>query len=273
MRPIERVLEVLDGPEERNGSYRAFCPAHDDRNTPNLDVKEGEGGRALVICRAGCDQERVLAALERRGLSRQELFERNGHGGGGSYTPPGNRSTDQPPERPATLENYAAYVGLPVEHLESLSLEQYHRLGKPAVRMPYLDESGEEVLLVRSRVSLTGKPKILTRKGDRHRLYGLWKLEEAREAGYAILVEGESDCQTLWFHGVPAVGIPGANGWKAEWAKELGGIGRLYFVVEDEAGERCWEKLAASPELRDRLRRVELEGANDVSELHKLYLG
>ena len=135
--------------------------------------------------------------------------------------------------------------------------------------MPYLDEAGEEVLLVRSRVSLTGKPKILTRKGDKHRLYGLWKLEEAREARYAVLVEGESDTQTLWFHGVPALGIPGANGWKAEWAADLEGIDRLYFVVEDEAGEQCWRKLAQTPEIRDRLYRVELDGAKDVSELHK----
>ena len=134
--------------------------------------------------------------------------------------------------------------------------------------MPYLDENGE-VLLTRSRVSLTGKPKVKTRKGDKHRLYGLWKLEEAREAGYAWLVEGESDSQTLWYHGEPAVGIPGANGWKAEWAADLEGIERLYFVVEDEAGEQCWRKLAATPEIRDRLYRVELEGAKDVSELHK----
>jgi hypothetical protein len=40
-------------------------------------------------------------------------------------------------------------------------------------------------------------------------------------------------------------------------------------VVEDEAGETCWEKLAATPEIRDRLYRVELEDAKDVSKLHK----
>ena len=82
-------------------------------------------------------------------------------------------------------------------------------------------------MLVRSRVSLTGKPKILTRKGNKHRLYGGWKLHEARKAGYVFLVEGESDAQTLWYHGEPAVGIPGANGWKAEWASELAGIDRI----------------------------------------------
>jgi hypothetical protein len=262
MRPVDLVVDQLEGVKQRGEGYQAQCPAHDD-NEPSLSVAEGEDGRALLKCFAGCETEEIVAALD---LEMKDLFERrNGHGGGGPYTPPENESTDQP----ATLENYAAYVGLPVEHLMALSLEQYYRLGKPAVRMPYLDEAGEEVLLVRSRVSLTGKPKILTRKGDKHRLYGLWKLVEAREAGYAWLVEGESDSQTLWYRGEPAVGIPGANGWKAEWAADLEGIERLYFVVEDEAGEQCWRKLAETLEIRDRLYRVELGDVKDVSELHK----
>jgi hypothetical protein len=267
-RPVDKVLERVERVREASSGWLVSCPLPDhgqgrgDRN-PSVSVTEGSDNCALVHCQAGCETGDIVAAW---GLTMADLFEhRNGHRGGESYTPSENGSTDQP----ATLENYAAYVGLPIEYLKSLSLEQYYRLGKPAVRMPYLDEAGEEVLLVRSRVALTGKPKILTRKGDKHHLYGLWRLERTREAGYAVLVEGESDAQTLWFHGVPGVGIPGANGWKAEWAPELEGIERLYFVVEDEAGERCWRKLAETPEIRDRLYRVELEGVKDVSELHK----
>ena len=268
MKPVELILERAEGVRRVGSGWMASCPhpehgrGYGDRN-PSVSITEGDDSRALVNCQAGCQTEDIVAEW---GLNMSDLFEnRNVHRGGGSYTSRETTSTDQP----ATLENYAAYVGLPVEHLKALSLEQYYRLGKPAVRIPYLDEAGEEVLLVRSRVSLTSKPKILTRKGDKHRLYGLWKLEEAREAGYAVLVEGESDAQTLWFHGVPALGIPGANGWKAEWAPELKGIDRLYFVIEDEAGERCWRKLAETPEIRDRLHRIELEDVKDVCELHK----
>ena len=261
MKPVEKVLEQLEEVKERSGSWIALCPAHNDRE-PSLSVSEGDAGRALLKCFANCELEEIVAAM---GLEMRDLFEQNGSGGGGTYTSSEIRSTDQPP----TLENYAAYIGLPVEHLESLSLEQYYRLGKPAVRIPYLDETGEEILLVRSRVSLTGKPKILTRKGDKHRLYGLCKLEEARKAGYAWLVEGESDSQTAWYYGEPAIGIPGANGWKQEWAQDLDGIGKLYFVVEDEAGEACYRKLAATPEIQERLYRAELDGVKDISELHK----
>jgi hypothetical protein len=42
------------------------CPAHSDRH-PSFAVDERHG-RVLVVCRAGCDQRDVLAALARRGL-------------------------------------------------------------------------------------------------------------------------------------------------------------------------------------------------------------
>ena len=44
----------------------ARCPAHDDRE-PSLSISEADG-KVLVRCHAGCDQERVIAALRSRGL-------------------------------------------------------------------------------------------------------------------------------------------------------------------------------------------------------------
>jgi len=271
--PLDRLMERLDGIRQNGDGYVARCPnpAHGkgrgDLN-PSLSVSEGADGRALVKCWGGCSIEEVIGPI---GLVKRDLFERNGSGEGGPPPPPTARSTRQPSSGPpATLENYATYVRLPVAFLKGgAGLREISYAGEPAVRMPYLSASGEEVLCIRFRVSLTGKPKVKTRKGDRHRLYGLWKLEEARKAGYAWVVEGESDCHTLWYNGEPAVGIPGAQGWKAEWAGELEGIDRLLFVIEDGAGEACWERLVASPEIRERLYRVELDGAKDVSELHK----
>ena len=31
-----------------------------------------------------------------------------------------------------------------------------------------------------------------------------------------MLVEGESDCHTLWHHRIPAVGLPGAGNWRED---------------------------------------------------------
>ncbi len=268
MKPVERVLERAENVRKVGSGWLVSCPnpthgkGRGDTN-PSVSVREGDDNRALVWCHAGCETEAVVSAW---GLSMDDLFERHdGREEGGSYTSSKTTSTGQP----ATLENYAAYVGLPVGFLKEIGLTQITYDHASAVRMPYLDQSGEEVLLARYRVALTGKPKVKTKRGDKHRLYGLWNLEAARKAGYVWLVEGESDAQTLWYHGEPAAGIPGANGWKAEWASELAGLDRIYFVVEDAAGEACWRKLAATPELQERLYRVELEGVKDVSELHK----
>jgi putative DNA primase/helicase len=57
MRPVEKVLEAVDAFEERANGFWCICPAHDDHD-PSLHVEEGEDGQVLVICRAGCDQER-----------------------------------------------------------------------------------------------------------------------------------------------------------------------------------------------------------------------
>src|SRR3954447_4139897 len=217
MRPLDRVLEHLTGVRPSGDGYEASCPnpTHGKRRgdlDPSLDVTTGNDGRVLVYCYAGCSLEDVLDAI---GLDDRDLFERHGSGEGGASTSSESGSTRQQPKRlPATLENYASYVGIPAGFLgEDVGLTEINYVGEPAVRMPYLDASGEEVLCTRFRVSLDGKPKVKTKSGDKHRLYGLWKLGEAREAGYVLLVEGESDPQTLWYWGKPAAGIPGANGW------------------------------------------------------------
>src|SRR3712207_9334217 len=56
----------------------ALCPGHPDRNTPNLSVTENEDGTVLVYCFVCKDQEKVLRALEKRGIRRSDLFYENG---------------------------------------------------------------------------------------------------------------------------------------------------------------------------------------------------
>lgn len=48
-------------------TWMACCPAHDDA-TPSLALRDGDDGRVLVKCHAGCPQEAVIAALRRNGL-------------------------------------------------------------------------------------------------------------------------------------------------------------------------------------------------------------
>lgn len=179
-RPLRRVLDVLEvakgSGELRSGEYVAFCPAHDDRNTPNLHVSEaGEAGGVLLHCFAGCAQDEVLAALEERGVSRRDLFPRDGSGGGGESIPSRKRATLQPhpeksganeekrlheaaqpsatPAQPCTLETYAEARRLPVRFLRELGLSTVSYMGVKAVRMPYLTGDGQEDA-VRLRLAL-----------------------------------------------------------------------------------------------------------------------
>lgn len=269
MRPVNRVLEALEiaiGSDVK-GEYLAFCPAHEDRKSPNLHNRKAEDGRVLLRCFAGCNQGRVLEALEARGVGRAGLFAASG-GGGGTHTPPDGAATVQ---RSCTLESYAAAKALPAEFLKRLGLSDTSYAGKPAVRIPYLAGDGTEGA-VRFRLALTKSPegddRFRWRKGSKLALYGLWRLEHARREGYAFLVEGESDCHTLWHRGLPALGVPGASNWRGEWAEHLEGVEKIYAVVEpDGGGEAFWERLAVSP-VREKLFRVDLEGAEDVSNLH-----
>ena len=72
MIPVDLVLGRLEGVKERGEGYQALCPAHEDRE-PSLSVSQGEDGRALITCFAGCETEEIVTAL---GLEMKDLFER-----------------------------------------------------------------------------------------------------------------------------------------------------------------------------------------------------
>lgn len=64
------ALEIVKALRGRwHGTYgMACCPAHDDRK-PSLSIADGDDGRLLVCCHAGCNGRDVLAALRQRGLN------------------------------------------------------------------------------------------------------------------------------------------------------------------------------------------------------------
>ena len=51
--------------------FQARCPAHGDRS-PSLSIAEGQDGRLLLHCFAGCTTDSILAALK---LARRDLFQ------------------------------------------------------------------------------------------------------------------------------------------------------------------------------------------------------
>lgn len=61
----EAIGRALGG-KKIGRNWRCKCPAHDDK-TPSLDITEKDG-KIVFICRSGCTQEAVIAALRPMGL-------------------------------------------------------------------------------------------------------------------------------------------------------------------------------------------------------------
>ena len=261
MRPVDVVLERVENAHKARSGYLVSCPLPDHGRgrgdiNPSVSVTEGDDGRALVRCRAGCQTEDVVAAWS---LTMADLFEsRNGHKKEFHPTPPKTTATVQP----CNLENYAEAKGLPIEYLRKLGLRDQKYQGQPAVRISYRSVDGaEEAVRYRTALEKTedGDDRFRWRTGSKACLYGLWRLNAIKKAGYVVLVEGESDAQTLWYHGIAALGVPGASNWKAEWAEYLEGIEKVYAVIEpDKGGEAFMSKLAACGTLQDLLHIVRL---------------
>ncbi len=71
MSTLENVLRKLSGVRETKSGWSARCPAHEDRQA-SLSVGEGDDGRVLLKCHAGCDHKKIVAAL---GLEERDLFD------------------------------------------------------------------------------------------------------------------------------------------------------------------------------------------------------
>jgi hypothetical protein len=216
-------LPLLKGVARSGDGWTARCPAHDDGHN-SLSIHHGDG-RWLLKCHAGCEWQAIIEAV---GLVSADLFDEEEHQGGGTRGRARNRATAQPtartstkphasqiPEAPAptegvglTLARYAAAKGLSINFLKSCALSEFTFERKPAVRVPYFGEDGEE-RAVRFRIALDGD-RFRWKSGAKPCLYGLNRLPKMKNTGQIVLVEGESDCHTLSHHGIAALGIPGA---------------------------------------------------------------
>jgi hypothetical protein len=164
-----------------------------------------------------------------------------------------------------SLAEYAEAKGLPIPFLESLGIHEMGRRNGVKIAIPYRGADGAEIA-VRFRSAM--KDGFSWPKGTKPTLYGLDRLDRARKAGHVVIAEGESDVQTLWLFDVEAVGVPGAAGWKEDYATLLDDIEIVYVINEkDAAAGKLVDKLKASP-LKQRLRVVTLDGAKDPSELY-----
>ena len=206
---VKELLERLDHVRPYGGGWTARCPAHEDKRS-SLAVAETDD-RLLLHCFAGCAIEQITASL---GLELRDLFDGTA------------LRTDA-----ISVEELAFHKRLPPELLRSLGVAPLEDGG---LGIPYRDAEGN-LACVRRRTALTAKDGSSWITGAKATVYGADRLPKARTSGFIVLVEGESDCWTLWHHGIPALGIPGATLAKAIEREHLDGLTRVYIFHEPDA--------------------------------------
>ena len=261
MRPDVNIDQIVDYRAEYSSYIKkhtitgdqliGLCPFHEDKNdsfSANLKTgkwkcfAEDRGGNFISFWAEinGVDNATAYKQILRKYGVQREPEEKKTRGPNlGSYT----------------LEEYAFQKRLPLDFLRDVCGAG---TGKDKdktsfLKLPYFNEDGSEPVF-RKRYA---HKQFRWSKGSSGRLilYGDWRLPEIRKAGWAILVEGESDTQTLWHLTFPALGVPGASNFKQHMAEKLQNL-RLYIHVEpDKGGETFLQKVTKG------LREAEFSGA------------
>lgn len=193
---LENVLSRVERAKRNGSGYIARCPAHDDRH-PSLAISEGDDGRVLLHCHAGCETAAILAALR---LTEADLFEaRNGSGHA---------------EIVATY-GYVDESGEPLFQVCRRSDKQFPQ------RRP--DGAGGWTWgIVGVRRVLYRLPAIVEAVGVGERVW---------------IAEGEKDVEALERAGVVATCNPGGAGkWSSEYAEVLRGADVVVVPDRDQAG-------------------------------------
>lgn len=242
----ETVARVFgEGKEKKSGQqWLTHCPCHEDKNA-SLSIADGTDGKLLVTCHAGCSATDILDVVN-------HTF------------PVASKPKKYNSRKALTLKDFSEAKKLPVDFLRKQGITEQNYYGKPALRFPYLDTEGKPAA-VRYRLGLTGDDQYRWKKGDKPCLYGL----EHKFTEYIILVEGESDCLTLWQSDFPAYGIPGAGNFRDERdSPHLEGFSEIYTCIEpDQGGKTLLNKLSKSV-IRDKVRLIYMKAHKDPSALY-----
>lgn len=214
-----------------------LCPFHKDKKDSfSVDLKTGqwhcfsedEGGNFISFW------------AKYHGISTGDAYKAILEKYHVSTEPPKQKAEAKP--EPYSLEQYSFEKRLPANFLaETCRVStRKDRDGVSYLRISYALEDGTESTY-RKRY---GNKDFRWKYGSSGKicLYGEWRLSAIRDVGYAVLVEGESDTQSLWYMGIPAIGVAGASMFKPSQASALQDL-KLYIHQEpDSGGETFFQK-------------------------------
>lgn len=250
----------------RGTTWFALCPFHADQD-PSLSVDLEKGLFRCFGCEAGGSV--IDFYMRRHGVEFREALGELARRAGVDISRQPAAGSSQKKDKTfvsLTLEEFSRGKRLPVEFLQAQGVQQYtNKFNTVCVQFPYLDGK-KKLVALRSRYGGTSKDqvKFLWRTGDKAQLYGLWRLAEFREQGWALVVEGESDTLTCWLAGLPCLGIPGKENYATLRHRGLKGLD-LYLWQEPDAVDL--PRKAA--ELLPGLKVIKAPaGIKDLSEAH-----
>jgi len=117
-----------------------------------------------------------------------------------------------------------------------------HEAYKGRLSIPYLTPSGLADLRFRS-INPDDSPKYLSRPGAEQHIYNVLAFQE--DSDIICICEGEID--TIIMHSmvkIPAVGMPGSNGWKNWYARAFSDYRKVLVLTDgDSSGHEMGKKI------------------------------
>jgi hypothetical protein len=219
--PVEKVLDRLEDYKVRKDEYRARCPAHNGNSDDSLSIKEGDDGRALLICRADCDLKDIVEALD---LGVVDLFAHNERPGPKAKKATGKSKSE---ERTLTADELPAgtYWEFTSPAGEVLYIQRHKR--------EYYRKVGED----RWKKGLEGVAQVL---------YRLPELIDGVRAGKTIYhLEGPKDVETARERlGVVATTSGSTSSWRTEFKSYYVGADVVVVPDNDGPGHKYAQKVA-----------------------------
>ncbi len=219
---LSKMLTAFPSAREKHNGY------YEHSDNPRFDFRVREDGSIFIHSWTGRTREEILAM---GGLKESDISLR-----GQTYTGPTKDSLD--------LLDLAIAKCIHPHFLENLGLQSgYSYKGRRYVKIPYFNADGTQHTKIKFRKALDGKYKQLWDEDTPGEIipYGLHKLDMARDAGYLLIGEGESDAWACWYHGMPYLGVPGVDHHKCLSVADLKAIPKIYVVEEPDQKKKMLE--------------------------------
>lgn len=222
---------IIKGAKPSGGNLVGRCPFHDDqKNSFSVNLKTGQW-HCFSEDRGG---NFVDFWAELNGLDTKEAYKQILEKYGKLEEPKQDKKPKQRYKN-YSLPEYTFTKHLPEDFLKDICgiTTAKDKDGSQYLKMPYFNEENTTPIFRKRygdkefRWSWGSSGKLI--------LYGDWRLPELRKTGWAVLVEGESDTQTLWYLKVPALGVPGASNFNARMVPKLQDL-KLYIHQEPDQG-------------------------------------